>query len=257
MKPFYNTIYLSPHLDDVALSCGGQIFSQTAVGQSVLIVTIMAGDPSGEPLSEFASLLHDRWQLAAEVVADRRQEDRAACSVLGADYLHWEIPDCIYRSHPETGQPLYGSRADIFGKIQALETPLIDQLVQQIAGLPETNRMTVPLTVGGHVDHQIVRLAAERVRGAKLIYYEDYPYVQNTATLTELIAVDDEAWQSEVVPVREIDLEARVAAAAAYKSQISTFFNGRADMAQQIKHYVELIGGERLWTRRLDGQSDN
>ncbi|MEZ4728018.1 MAG: PIG-L family deacetylase [Caldilineaceae bacterium] len=45
MPSVYDAIYLSPHLDDVALSCGGQIFGATRTGQRVLIVTITAGDP--------------------------------------------------------------------------------------------------------------------------------------------------------------------------------------------------------------------
>ena len=41
-------LYLSPHFDDAALSCGGQIATFTAAGQSVLVVTITGGDPPAD-----------------------------------------------------------------------------------------------------------------------------------------------------------------------------------------------------------------
>ncbi len=39
----YDYIYLSPHLDDVALSCSGTICQQKTQGSSILMATIFAG----------------------------------------------------------------------------------------------------------------------------------------------------------------------------------------------------------------------
>ena len=65
MRTHYDAIYLAPHLDDAALSCGGQIYQLTAVGKQVLIVTIIAGDPPQNVVySDFARELHERWELA-------------------------------------------------------------------------------------------------------------------------------------------------------------------------------------------------
>ena len=52
----YDTIFLAPHLDDVVLSCGGQIFLETEAGNSVLVVTIMAGDPPQRTLTTFRAV---------------------------------------------------------------------------------------------------------------------------------------------------------------------------------------------------------
>ena len=38
-------LYLSPHFDDAALSCGGQIATWTAAGQSVLVDRTTGEDP--------------------------------------------------------------------------------------------------------------------------------------------------------------------------------------------------------------------
>jgi LmbE family N-acetylglucosaminyl deacetylase len=246
MKPFYNTIYLSPHLDDVALSCGGQIFVDTAVGQSSLIVTIMAGDPPGTEHSAYVASLHARWELSADATAARRQEDVAACRILGADQWHWDVPDCIYRHHPLTSEPFYVSDADIFGQVDPAERELVDHLAARLADLPVCERLVVPLTVGHHVDHQLVRQAAERLGSAhRLYYYEDFPYARDEAAVQALAA----DLQAEIIPLPETAVAARIEAVAAFRSQLSTFFNGRDDLAAQMTAYVQKVGGERLWYR--------
>ena len=95
-------IYLSPHLDDVALSCGGLIWEQTQSGDSVEIWTICAGDPPQDRLSPFAEELHQRWRVGHNAVDIRREEDIHSCRLLGAKYRHFEVPDAIYRIHPKT-----------------------------------------------------------------------------------------------------------------------------------------------------------
>ena len=120
MLPSYDILYLSPHLDDAALSNGGFIFQQTRAGKTVLVVTFMAGD-APPVLSDFAQELHDRWQLDRDAAARRRLEDQNACAILGADVLHLAFPDCVYRSHPQTGENMYRFRDDIIGSINAVE----------------------------------------------------------------------------------------------------------------------------------------
>ncbi|MCP4425217.1 MAG: hypothetical protein GY803_12040 [Chloroflexi bacterium] len=246
MKPYYDAIYLAPHLDDAALSCGGQIFAQTAVGKSILIVTVMAGDPPEGAMSDFIAELHERWELAVDAVAARRAEDASACRALGADYAHWMTPDCIYRQNPETREMLYPTWEDAISSIHPVETALVDETAQKIAELPDHDRMVVPLAVGRHVDHQITQLAAKRALGANLVYYEDYPYVAEDGTLDKVI---DERWQAEIIPLRARAIAARVKAIAAFASQMSTFFDDHNDLTQQINAYVKQIGGERLWHR--------
>ncbi|MCA9981326.1 MAG: PIG-L family deacetylase, partial [Anaerolineales bacterium] len=107
----YDALYIAPHLDDVVLSCGAQIAQRTAVGERILVATIMAGDPNVADLSPFAASLHERWELAQETVAVRRAEDTAACALVGAEVWQGCVPDCIYRVHPETGATLYNSGA--------------------------------------------------------------------------------------------------------------------------------------------------
>jgi len=46
-------VFVAPHPDDVALSCGGLIASLRELGQSVSIITVFSGAGSGSPLSPY------------------------------------------------------------------------------------------------------------------------------------------------------------------------------------------------------------
>ena len=39
-QQLYQRVYLSPHLDDAALSCGGRIYQERQAGLSVLVLNL-------------------------------------------------------------------------------------------------------------------------------------------------------------------------------------------------------------------------
>ncbi len=251
----FDAIYLSPHLDDAALSCGGQIYLQTAAGKRVLIVTVAAGWPESGELSEFARLLHTSWGLAdkpdvpvaSEVVQARRAEDVAACRRLGAAYAHWTLPDCIYRTDPLSSRTFYNSEADIFGLVNPVEQPLINSLAEMMAKLPVAGRIAAPLGIGNHVDHQLVRLAAEACFGRRLCYYEDYPYVQRDPGALWTLVDGDGLRQVEHFALPMPARLARLEATTAYHSQIAVLFGDLPALREQLWAQIEDSNGERLW----------
>lgn len=245
----YNAIYLAPHLDDVALSCGGQVYDRTSAGQRILVVTVMAGSPAFAAQSEYIDSLHDRWQLAGDAAAERRSEDSAACAILGADYRHLDVPDCIYRLDPQHGTPLYNSDADIFGDIHPAEQVLQQQVAGLLEALPPSDQIVAPLAAGHHVDHLLVRAAAEQVWPSGLWYYEDYPYVENRGYLRRVLGDDLRAWRPEIFDISVEGMQAKFEAIWAFRSQLSTFFGSREEMEARVGGYCEQAGGERLWVR--------
>lgn len=249
MNSFYDSIYLSPHLDDVVLSCAGQIFLLGEEGRSVLIVTVMAGDQPEQVDSKFVQELHDRWQLQNDVVTRRRAEDMRACRILGADHLYWDVPDCVYRLHETTKKPLYPAVEDIFAAIHPSEAGLINTLSKQIKNLPAHDRLLVPLGAGNHVDHQITRQAVEKSASKNLIYYEDYPYAEIAEDLQAALKFEENSWQAAIIPLSEAAIEAKIEAIASYESQLSTFYSDRADMENAVRRFTKTTGGERVWVR--------
>ena len=163
-------IFLSPHLDDVVLSCGGMIREMLQQGRRVQVWTIFAGDPPGEELTPFARSLHERWGIADMNMAVRRSEDIRACRVLGVDHLHFDFPDCIYRTFPQDGLPVIQSEEDLFTPSARQEAFLLEQVVKKLSEkLASDCSLVAPLTLGGHIDHLLTRRAAAILQGPSLV----------------------------------------------------------------------------------------
>ena len=240
-------IYLSPHLDDAALSCGGLVWEQARAGGTASIWTVCAGDPPDGPLSPFAEGLHARWMAEREATARRRQEDLAACAALGARVWRLAVPDCIYRRSQADGRALYVSEAALFEALDPEEGALAQSVGAELRErLPPEAQVVCPLGLGGHVDHRLTRRAAEGL-GIPLWYYADYPYVEALAGELEKLRIVN--WKEHAFPVSAEGLRAWTQAVAAYPSQISTFWPDVQSMKAAVTAYCEHSGGVRLWMR--------
>jgi LmbE family N-acetylglucosaminyl deacetylase len=248
-------IYLSPHLDDVALSCGGLLWEQTQAGEKVSVWSICAGDPPAGAVSPFAESLHERWETPAAAWQHRRAEDLRSCLLLGASAVHFSIPDCIYRRAGAGGAPLYDSEESLWGEIHPLEAGLVKRLAGELAarlpGGAGSFHLVCPWTLGGHVDHRLTRAAAERLAQQGdvpwLWYYADYPYVLKEEALVARFA--GEGLAAQIFPVSEAGLAAWQASVAAHATQISTFWPDLDAMRSAIRFFCESMDGVRLWRR--------
>lgn len=270
LSDYYDHLYISPHFDDAALSCGGQIFRHSAVGDTVLVVTMTGGEPPDGSHSETVRSLHQRWadslgQSPERMVAQRRAEDMEALGILRAAAHHLPFLDCIYRAGPD-GSPLYPGPTDMFGPFDPRDAGAVDALAQALARLPRAGRVYLPLGVGGHVDHGVARRAGERVFDG-MAYYEDYPYTMAPGALDAVLPPSSRGeWQPETMWLTQAALDAKIASVSAYRSQLSSFFAGPEDLAAKLhaegrRVMAEAqadgetapnwaVGAERLWRRR-------
>jgi LmbE family N-acetylglucosaminyl deacetylase len=256
----YAHIYLSPHLDDAVLSCGGRIWLQVQADSRVQVVSIFAGTPAAsEPLSPFAQELHARWGHQIDATARRREEDLAALEILGAEAIHWPYTDCIYRQTTDGHFP-YASEESLWEEVHPTERGLIEELAAKIAALPLSpdGLVYAPLGIGHHVDHQIARRAAQ-ASGRTLVYYADYPYAEDPQAVQTALEPTEKQWQEELVLLSQRALEAKIAAIARYRSQLSTFWSDLAEMKATIRAFAERTGNgtpaERYWTLKTADRS--
>lgn len=236
------------------------VYEQARRGDSVAVMTLFAGSPSGAShLSSFAQLLHERWQasMAAEG-ADfidppliRREEDRRAFAALSPtiQVIHYRLPDCIYRLHPAAGEALYPDANSIFGDVHPDDPAHL--LLQAAPPLPEGATLYVPLGVGHHVDHQLTFNSARRWNfpTEQVRCYADYPYVLQFDALDRALA-GKSSWERLTAVLSEAALRSKVQAVGEYASQVSTFWQNAEDLDRAIRDYAEQMGGEPLWIER-------
>ena len=261
-------IYFSPHLDDAALSCGGQIVQLVRDGHRVHVVTVFAGDAIPEAaVSPHVQELHARWHLDPDNPSPgRRAEDLAAFKTIdyagdaGIQVAHLMFPDCVYRLG-KMGWPIYFFRDAIFGDVAEVEAPLVDEIADAIErlGLPHEATVYLPLTAGHHVDHSLVRAAGEHwVKSLTsnlqppIKYYEEYPYAEKPEEVTRALSTEaSRALRAQLIELDQAALAVKVKAITRYRSQISTFFKNDDEMAARVRAYANVVGAgrpaERLW----------
>jgi LmbE family N-acetylglucosaminyl deacetylase len=281
-------LFVSPHLDDAALSCGGYIRQLTSSGNRVVVATLITEDlPANLPLTWLAHRNHQQWGAGDTPFSLRRQEDSRAMESLGAEYVHLGLLDAIYR-RTQTGEPLYSK--DIVNVPVHEEDHLYFESVvrEKLAALLQsfdsrTVRIFCPLALAMHVDHVIIRHATEIVCDPKSIgYYEEFPYATrpNFFSNWQLGPDGSQGWSSKVVNLTESDINARLAAISFYKTQVSFLFpstllslheialarlpvieklfplkpNRAAAvhrMESVVRAYVSAVHGERYWFKGI------
>jgi LmbE family N-acetylglucosaminyl deacetylase len=245
-------VIVSPHLDDAVLSCGGRIARAVARGRRVVVLTAFTRDDPPDPPSPLATDLHRWWSLApGEVMRRRRREDLEACARLGAEPVHLDFPDALYRLDA-AGRPLYPTLERLFGELDPADAPLVEQLVEQlvrrIGEEDPAAELLAPLGVGHHVDHQLVRQAAERAcPGAA--FYEEFPYTEWKRRAVPRALGRPADWRSDALELSADELEARLGAIAAYASQVPAMFRNPGRLRRQLRRALRRSGGERLWRR--------
>jgi LmbE family N-acetylglucosaminyl deacetylase len=256
-------VFLSPHLDDAILSCGGWIHKLRQQGEAVQVINVMAGKPPHPlPQTPLIADLHHRWQAGDDPVQTRIEEDRAAFQRLGVEYVTYlDWPDCPYRTDNQ-GNPLYSTNNDLFGEIHP-----DDPARHIVLPIPsQATRVIAPLGAGAHVDHKLVRMLASQL-GFPVEYYEEYPYSASsgearritgsadvqpvgTEAVQQALQVFKHPMRPHIIKLSEADLSVKIEAVACYRSQISTFWDSQGDMAARIRAYaleVQAPAAERTW----------
>lgn len=229
-------LMLSPHADDVAYSIGG-IVARLSTRADLRLMTIFG---------------HSGWALpqasceksADAISAEREREDRAYCTRWQIDYDLLSCPDSFVMGYDKATEL----------SIAATDDPRTEGVVNLIRNAVECQVPQVvfaPCGLGGHVDHQIVRIAADALDHVEVLYYEDVPY-SSSLPLPELerqLAV--EGLTPAMTADIEVVLESKCEDMWGYRSQTSV-----STIAEMLLHASRVGTGtgtaryaERLWRR--------
>jgi len=218
---------VSPHLDDAVLSAGMTIRVLVSSGYLVRVVTVFTrAAEQHTPAALLFNLAGAR--NVRDGLARRRAEDLRALTRLGAARAHLGLCDASFRWHRRS------SRLNTLGPDAFVTPPLppepeteraIGEALEAHLARTRPDVVLLPGAVGGHVDHVLVRAAAEEVlrRHPDLtsLAYEDLPYA---ATPTGADG-NANAFNLRVVGT-EADLDAKLEAVGCYGSQLAQLAPG-------------------------------
>jgi LmbE family N-acetylglucosaminyl deacetylase len=231
-------IVLAPHLDDAALSCGALMMHAVRHTQVTVATLFTEGGEAPYTLSARRYLRQVGAQSAQALYRQRRAEDRAALEPIGIRCVHAGLTEALFRrrhrrpersSLPARLLPELAHMYPVYrvcitaGRIVAADAGTLNDvsdIVRRLAGAGPSV-VLAPLGIGGHVDHVVVRTAAE-CSGARVVYYSDFPYNQRNPVETAFIQ------RHGLVEMRWPYLaEAKAELVRAYSTQVEALFKDR------------------------------
>lgn len=237
-----DVVVLSPHRDDAAFSCGLLLSRLMEARTYVRIANICT-------FSDYApyARLADTADPVADITALRAEEDAGFVQSLeaafppGEKYVH--LLDLGWKDAPLR-------HAIATEDVLAGRPVLADEVVRLAAALRSiapASLVLVPLALGGHIDHRLVREAAmDAWPACKLVFYEDLPYACRMAAAERKEFVRGILpWPCERAPMRPAQPGDKRRFALCYGSQIATV------VADEMEDY----GAELGWTECLYGDT--
>ena len=223
-------LFLSPHLDDVAFSCGGTVARFAAAGWQCIIATAFTqstANPSG-----FARDCQTDKGIAADVdyMALRRAEDAVAVAALGAEARWLDFPEAPHRG--------YGSAVELFAGVKP-EDDIYKSLAGRLGELCQSvhpAQVFVPQGLGNHADHlQLIRAVRLSVSEAGIAWYRDTPYaIRHPALEPPAATVGLPGFMIRIGG----HLTDKLKACAAYQTQLDFQFGGEALMREALTAFA-------------------
>lgn len=227
-------LFISPHLDDVAFSCGGTLARLSEEGWRTVLVTTFAEsvpDPTG-----FALACQTDKGLSPEVdyMALRREEDEKFAARAGVEEVH-------HLDYPEAPHRGYESAPELFSGVREGDEIWKD-LSDRLASLAERCRPEVtfvPQALGNHADHiQVVRAVLDQAGLlGSVLWYRDTPYaIRNPQARPSPLLPPD---LTEVSVDISRHLDTKLTATAAYTTQLGFQFGGEPALRAALADFAE------------------
>ncbi len=220
-----NAVAISPHLDDAAFSAGGTIAMLADKGWAVTVVTVFTASVPQPQGFALACQLDKGLPPDIDYMALRREEDRAACALLGATPRWLGLPEAPHRG--------YGSARALFGPPRADDR--IDLALGAMLRALGPDLVLAPQGLGGHVDHvQLVRALHGTDLAPSVLWWRDFPYAAREGDVAEPFAREMRLRREIAMSLDEEALTRKRGACLAYASQIGFQFGGAAGLRRSL-----------------------
>lgn len=225
-------LFISPHLDDVAFSCGATLARLAADDWRTILCTIFTKSVPRPRGFALACQLDKGLPPETDYMKLRRAEDCRAARILNAgEVMHLNFAEAPHRG--------YETAAQLFAEIKKGDEVWrhVSEQLALLAEIHQPDLIFAPQGLGNHVDHQqTVRAAGESLAAEKICWYRDAPYAirQPSASPNDLLSVADLA---ETALDISSYLECKIAACAAYASQIDFQFGGADALKEKLRRF--------------------
>jgi GT2 family glycosyltransferase/LmbE family N-acetylglucosaminyl deacetylase len=221
-------LFISPHLDDVAFSCGGTVVRLIECGWSVHVCTIFTASVANPTGFALACQTDKGLEPAVDYMRLRRAEDARFAQIVGG-------PRLLHLAHPEAPHRGYHSARALFAGVRPDDTIWRDVAADlcRLADAVQPDLVFAPQGLGGHVDHlQVIRALDAAGLDARAIWYRDTPYIIREPQATPPYALPAGLVER---PIAIDDVLARKAAGGnAYASQVGFQFGGAGHLAASL-----------------------
>jgi LmbE family N-acetylglucosaminyl deacetylase len=195
---------------------------------------------------------------AGEMMAARRLEDERFAYFAEASIVFLDLPDAVFRGYEGDEELLGAPRPD---------DPAPYELLRREIERLEPQRLYLPLGIGNHVDHQLIRRVGVELLGesrrwvmpgpdyvGRVAFYEDFPYAwwNDFNHLEDLPAGALEglprtvSLEPEYADVGD-QVERKISGISLYASQLGRLFGGPEAMADAVRgHGAKLAALGRL-----------
>jgi LmbE family N-acetylglucosaminyl deacetylase len=239
-------LVLSPHRDDAAFSLSLAIGHWLSVKHRVTILNVFTRSLYA-PYSD-AESVHENDRLQWVSAMRKREDGEFLKRVPGAEMVDLNVKDAPIRLRCDAA-----TVCEMAVDANDSATPKIQKAIKK-ALAEGFEGLVIPLALGHHVDHRVVRDAAlEFTTGLPCAFYEDLPYATRDGVRVDLARFreDTEArFQEELHPVlchgthtQPSEVKRRIA--LLYASQID---GEMADTIAGFSHRYK--GAERLWANQ-------
>jgi LmbE family N-acetylglucosaminyl deacetylase len=221
-REFY---FVSPHLDDAILSASFLIKKLRDANIKIQVITLFtkgSPNPYSPQAEEFIKLsgLKDSRSLFKTL----SHENANAAKSLDVRYKYLNFIDAAFRKNI-FGKNIYINSSEQFdGVVFKEDKSLVIQISNEISKYINNQHNSVflvPLGIGGHVDHVIVRKAIEALN-QPIIYWEDYPYNQSNRNIKSFFKKNKNFKLSFILANEKLNV--KKLAIESFKSQMKVLF---------------------------------
>lgn len=249
-------LFISPHLDDVAFSCGGTLLCLVDAGWRVVVCTVFTAsvpDPQG-----FALRCQTDKGIASGVdyMALRRAEDEAYAVASGIQAIrHWNHREAPHRGYHSPAELFAGATRDD-SCWESINLDLSSLLTEWEPGL-----VFAPQGLGNHVDHlQTIRALVETEQTANVLWYRDTPYAIRQPSAQPSEKLPGAGLSVVSVPFSGETLARKIGGCGLYASQIPFQFGGNEPLRLKLTgfHHSEAAAAhaEAPFAERFLGRAE-